>query len=279
MLQSVLNNLKNMKPAELAKGLREGLSADSLKQMATQVADTARHTTEEELRKVVKAAADMIIAGRNDVTAEVKEEVTALLNELEMSPRGLMEQIKESSHFLKSLVPKSVGDVKNLRANAALGLVEEAQRRIAARKADEVVKSHGKHAKRNQGGHSGAGGQGSTGGQGDKGGHSEGSSSDSHEASGASTKGTESIGGKIDAAAASMATGGSGDVSESEAQQSAKTKQAMPLSQKKSESSTKVEASAEDAESDEPHHTLHGQHVEPGGRRRANGARKEDANA
>lgn len=165
MLQNVLSNLKSIKPSTLAKELRsidpkslalgikdkaqenlESLKPEKIKTRAAQAVSQAMASGEEEILKAVRMGADKVISGRDDVTEEVKTEIQAIATEFEMTPRGALEHLKGAGGFLKAHIPKSIDDVKNFRTNVALALISEAQKRIAARKAEEVTGKGRKHS-------------------------------------------------------------------------------------------------------------------------------------
>lgn len=154
MLNSVLANLKNLKNIKQNPGVSlESLShlsqltqlvPENLRLKATQAVNQAVMTTETEIQRVAKALVEKVIEGRDDVTEEVKAELASIVTEFQMSSKELPRQMKGTGHFLLSRVPRSLEDVMNLRASVALGLMSEAQGRIAARKAAEVA-GKGKH--------------------------------------------------------------------------------------------------------------------------------------
>ncbi|MCA2960986.1 MAG: hypothetical protein IOD12_12090 [Silvanigrellales bacterium] len=148
MLQSVLANLKNIKLN--SRSSLESLSQlsqlvpENLRQKATQAVNQAVTTTEGEIQRVAKAVVDKVIEGRDDVTEEVKAELASIVTEFHMSSKDISRQMKGTGHFLLARLPRSLEDVMNLRSSVALGLMSEAQSRIAARRASEVT-GKGKH--------------------------------------------------------------------------------------------------------------------------------------
>ena len=152
MLQNVLNQIKKLDTAQLAKDLKnikpkelieefktmaqnnlEHLKPQQLVQMASNAMSQAVATTEEEILKGFTAAIHLALQGADGVTEEEKVEATSVLLQFEKTPRGLIDHLKETSGLVLESLPRNLDDLKHFRQCVTKGLLEEARERLAAR--------------------------------------------------------------------------------------------------------------------------------------------------
>ena len=137
MLQSVLTQIKNLKPSEIVQDLKnkaqeniEHLQAEAFFKKAGEVVSHAVALTEEEIHKGVQTLVRKALEGRIDVTEAEKIEIACILSEFEKTPKGFGEYVKARTGFVLSNIPKTFDEVKNLKSTIVDALVAEARQSL-----------------------------------------------------------------------------------------------------------------------------------------------------
>ena len=125
MLNSVLSSLKNLTGPELVANLNT--KADLTKRRLNALGQK----TSAELEKVAhELVSKFVTTNGEELTEEIKHEITAKLIELDASPKGLLSQLRYVNEVVATTAPKTIADVKNLRTTIAEKLVADAKKRI-----------------------------------------------------------------------------------------------------------------------------------------------------
>jgi hypothetical protein len=137
MLQSVLSQIKGLKPAELAKELKakaqeniEHLQAEAFLKKASEMFSHAVALTEEEFHKGIQSLVRKALEGREDVTEAEQIEIACIFSEFEKTPKGFLEYLKARTGFVVTHFPRNLDDARKFKTQVVDALVVEARERL-----------------------------------------------------------------------------------------------------------------------------------------------------